>query len=69
MNQHQFDVIVVGAGMVGTALALALGRHDFKVALVGNKGHLEIFRYWEIFLLWQCVIDLWWVTETNQNGD
>lgn len=34
MTQHQFDVIVVGAGMVGAALALALGRHDFKVALV-----------------------------------
>lgn len=34
MTQHQFDVIVVGAGMVGAALALALGRHDFKMALV-----------------------------------
>jgi 2-octaprenylphenol hydroxylase len=34
MTQQQFDVIVVGAGMVGAALALALGRHDFKVALV-----------------------------------
>jgi 2-octaprenylphenol hydroxylase len=34
MTQHQFDVIIVGAGMVGAALALALGRHDFKVALV-----------------------------------
>jgi len=38
MNQHQFDVIVVGAGMVGTALALALGRHDFKVALVDARA-------------------------------
>ncbi len=34
MSQQQFDVIVVGAGMVGAALALALGRHDFQVALV-----------------------------------
>jgi 2-octaprenylphenol hydroxylase len=34
MTQQQFDVIVVGAGMVGAALALALGRHGFKVALV-----------------------------------
>ena len=30
----RFDVIVVGAGMVGAALALALGRQGFKVALV-----------------------------------
>lgn len=35
MNQGaEYDVIVVGAGMVGAALALALGRQSFKVALV-----------------------------------
>lgn len=33
-TQPQYDVIVVGAGMVGAALALALGRQGFKVALV-----------------------------------
>ena len=33
-QQQQFEVIVVGAGMVGAALALALGRQGFKVALV-----------------------------------
>ena len=33
-RQPGFDVIVVGAGMVGAALALALGREGFKVALV-----------------------------------
>ena len=38
MTQHQFDVIVVGAGMVGAALALALGRHGFTVALVDARA-------------------------------
>lgn len=38
MSQQQYDVIVVGAGMVGAALALALGRHDFKVALVDARA-------------------------------
>jgi len=33
-KQPRYDVIVVGAGMVGAALALALGREGFKVALV-----------------------------------
>lgn len=33
-KQPHYDVIVVGAGMVGAALALALGREGFKVALV-----------------------------------
>ena len=38
MSQQQYDVIVVGAGMVGAALALALGQHDFKVALVDARA-------------------------------
>ena len=33
-KQPHYDVIVVGAGMVGAALALALGRQELKVALV-----------------------------------
>ena len=33
-KQPNYDVIVVGAGMVGAALALALGREGLKVALV-----------------------------------
>ena len=38
MSQQQYDVIVVGAGMVGAALALALGQNDFKVALVDAQA-------------------------------
>jgi 2-octaprenylphenol hydroxylase len=38
MSQQHFDVIVVGAGMVGAALALALGQHDFRVALVDARA-------------------------------
>jgi 2-octaprenylphenol hydroxylase len=38
MTQQQYDVIVVGAGMVCAALALALGRHEFKVALVDARA-------------------------------
>ena len=38
MSQQQYDVIVVGAGMVGAALALALGQHDFRVALVDTRA-------------------------------
>ncbi len=34
MTPSRYDIIVVGAGMVGAALALALARAGFKVALV-----------------------------------
>ena len=37
-KRPQFDVIVVGAGMVGAALALALGRQGFRVALVDARA-------------------------------
>lgn len=33
MNQH-FDIVIVGAGLVGSAMALALRDHGLKVALV-----------------------------------
>ena len=33
-NQTQVDMVIVGAGMVGAALALGLGRQGWKVALI-----------------------------------
>lgn len=33
-----FDVVIVGAGMVGTALATGLGRSGFAVALIDQSG-------------------------------
>lgn len=33
-DAQALDVLVVGAGVVGTALALALGRQGFKVGLL-----------------------------------
>ena len=37
-KQPRFDVIVVGAGMVGATLTLALARQGFKVALVDARA-------------------------------
>ena len=37
-RQIDFDVIIMGAGMVGAALALALGRQSFRVALVDSRA-------------------------------
>ena len=38
MNRRgEFDVIVVGAGVVGAATALALVREGFEVALVETR--------------------------------
>ncbi|HID48091.1 MAG TPA: FAD-dependent oxidoreductase, partial [Chromatiales bacterium] len=36
-RRNDFEVIVTGAGMVGAALALALGRQGFRVALVDRR--------------------------------
>ncbi|KEQ11926.1 hypothetical protein GZ77_22725 [Endozoicomonas montiporae] len=33
MNKQHYDVLVVGGGMVGAALAAALGQHDIRVAV------------------------------------
>lgn len=33
MNNKHYDVLIVGGGMVGAALAAALGRHDIQVAV------------------------------------
>lgn len=40
-NNTDYQVIIVGAGMVGTALAVALGREGFKVALVDRNTPTE----------------------------
>ncbi|MDP0588040.1 MAG: FAD-dependent monooxygenase [Candidatus Endonucleobacter bathymodioli] len=34
MKDQHFDVIIVGAGMIGSALAVALGSNNFKVAVL-----------------------------------
>lgn len=36
---QQFDVIIIGGGMVGTALAVALGGTEIKVALIEAQTH------------------------------
>ncbi|MCK4709225.1 MAG: FAD-dependent oxidoreductase, partial [Gammaproteobacteria bacterium] len=36
MNQH-FDVLVLGAGMVGATTALALARNGFSVGLIERQ--------------------------------
>lgn len=38
LTNAQFDVVVVGGGMVGSALALALGQQNFKVLLLEKKA-------------------------------
>lgn len=37
MNQTTFDVLVVGGGMVGASVALALGQSGWQVALIEDK--------------------------------
>lgn len=37
-RQNDFEIILMGAGMVGAALALALGRQGFRVALVDRQA-------------------------------
>lgn len=34
---HAFDIVVVGAGMVGAALATGLGRHGFRVGVIDRS--------------------------------
>lgn len=36
--QQNYDIVIVGAGMVGAALALRLGRADFRVALLDREA-------------------------------
>jgi len=36
-SQNDFDLIIVGGGMVGAALACALGQQDFKIALIETR--------------------------------
>ena len=33
----KYDVIIVGAGMIGAALALALAQNNFSVCLIDTK--------------------------------
>lgn len=37
MNQHSYDVLIVGGGMVGATLACALGEKAFRVAIVDSQ--------------------------------
>ena len=37
MNNISYDVVVCGAGIVGMAAALQLGKNEFKVAILAPK--------------------------------
>ncbi|RDH46523.1 FAD-dependent oxidoreductase [Zooshikella ganghwensis] len=39
--QQQYDIIIIGAGMVGTTLALALSSKGFRIALVEKQPYPE----------------------------
>ena len=47
MNSERYQVVIVGAGLVGAAAALALGRQGLRVALVERQPPAEPTETWD----------------------
>jgi len=47
MSGERYQVVIVGAGLVGTAAALALGRQGVRVALVERQPSLTPTDTWD----------------------
>jgi 2-polyprenyl-6-methoxyphenol hydroxylase-like FAD-dependent oxidoreductase len=65
-SQSQFDVVIVGGGPVGVALAVGLGQHGVRCAVIERhlepqripKGQNLTNRTLEHFFFWNCVDEL-----------
>ena len=47
MSAERYQVVIVGAGLVGAAAALALGRQGLRVALVERQPPLVPDEIWD----------------------